>query len=310
MENNNLLLKVSRFFPSSLMSCQPQTDLPSVADSSVIITKTRRSTIGEDDRSIQQNPPKPGRISRKQLLNHSSNAGGRRCPPVTPASTIEDPRRTVGIRNHSSPSNSGRWFTSSDEVTRDAEDGYETDTFFSRSSVSGESFRPKTTGRRFMRKCEEMKRKDETGRCSCDTVTGGGGGRRSAAGCGDKKSSVARSEYEVGSDHASTRLYYQNSLRLRRTKTGKNRRRFGKSPSRRSCSDGSVIEESFAVEKSSSDPYSDFMASMVEMIIEKQMFGAEDLDRLLFRFLSLNETDNHGIIFEVFSEICRTLFSD
>ncbi|KAL6501958.1 hypothetical protein OROGR_027091 [Orobanche gracilis] len=307
MENNKLLLKVSRLFPSSLMSCQPQTALTSVADSSVIITKTRKSNIGEDDRSILQNPPKPRRISRNQLLNHSSNAEGRRCPPVTPASTIEDPRRTVRVRNHSSPSSNGRWFTSSDEVTRRAEDGYETDTLFSRSSVSGESFRPKTTGRRFMRKCEKVKRKDETGRCSFDTVRGGGGGRY-AAECGDKKSSVARLECELQSDHASTRLYYQNSLG--RKKTAKNRRRFRKSPSRRSCSDGWAIEECFAVEKRSSDPYSDFMASMVEMIFEKQMFGAEDLDRLLFRFLSLNETDNHGIIFEVFSEICQKLFSD
>ncbi|KAJ8555381.1 hypothetical protein K7X08_012877 [Anisodus acutangulus] len=68
------------------------------------------------------------------------------------------------------------------------------------------------------------------------------------------------------------------------------------------------IEESIAVEKSTSDPYSDFRTSMVEMIVEKQIFGLKDLQRLLHCFLSLNSPSFHKIIFEVFSEICETLF--
>ncbi|XP_059318667.1 transcription repressor OFP5-like [Lycium ferocissimum] len=68
------------------------------------------------------------------------------------------------------------------------------------------------------------------------------------------------------------------------------------------------IEESIAVEKSTSDPYSDFRTSMVEMIVEKQIFGLKDLQRLLHGFLSLNSPSFHKIIFEVFSEICETLF--
>ncbi|KAK4364926.1 hypothetical protein RND71_016284 [Anisodus tanguticus] len=68
------------------------------------------------------------------------------------------------------------------------------------------------------------------------------------------------------------------------------------------------IEESIAVEKSTSDPYSDFRTSIVEMIVEKQIFGLKDLQRLLHCFLSLNSPSFHKIIFEVFSEICETLF--
>ncbi|KZT76775.1 hypothetical protein F511_46201, partial [Dorcoceras hygrometricum] len=58
----------------------------------------------------------------------------------------------------------------------------------------------------------------------------------------------------------------------------------------------------------SRDPRGDFKASMVDMILAKQMFGAEELERLLICFLSLNSVRYHGLIFEVFSEICEALF--
>ncbi|KNA13351.1 hypothetical protein SOVF_117770, partial [Spinacia oleracea] len=41
------------------------------------------------------------------------------------------------------------------------------------------------------------------------------------------------------------------------------------------------VKDTFAVVKSSSDPYNDFRTSMVEMIIEKQIFGAKELEQLL-----------------------------
>ncbi|KAL8470135.1 hypothetical protein ACS0TY_032849 [Phlomoides rotata] len=44
---------------------------------------------------------------------------------------------------------------------------------------------------------------------------------------------------------------------------------------RRSLDYISVIRESYAVEKSSIDPRVDFKASMVEMIVEKQIFATE-----------------------------------
>ncbi|CAN4127864.1 unnamed protein product [Withania somnifera] len=68
------------------------------------------------------------------------------------------------------------------------------------------------------------------------------------------------------------------------------------------------IEKTIAVEKTTTDPYNDFRTSMLEMIVEKYIFGLEDLQRLLHCFLSLNSPSFHKIIFEVFSEICETLF--
>ncbi|KAG9137346.1 hypothetical protein Leryth_024580 [Lithospermum erythrorhizon] len=69
------------------------------------------------------------------------------------------------------------------------------------------------------------------------------------------------------------------------------------------------VKGSFAVVKRSSDPYNDFRTSMVEMIVEKQIFNSEDLERMLQCFLSLNSHHHHRIIIEVFMEIWEALFS-
>ncbi|KAL4180510.1 hypothetical protein AMTRI_Chr13g125620 [Amborella trichopoda] len=68
------------------------------------------------------------------------------------------------------------------------------------------------------------------------------------------------------------------------------------------------VGQSFAVVKRSDDPYGDFRNSMVEMILEKQMFDAKDLEQLLHCFLSLNAPRHHAIIVKVFSEIWEALF--
>lgn len=68
------------------------------------------------------------------------------------------------------------------------------------------------------------------------------------------------------------------------------------------------VKDSFAVVKKSSDPYNDFRLSMVEMIVEKQIFAAKDLEQLLQCFLSLNSYHHHKVIVEVFMEIWETLF--
>ncbi|XP_019154682.1 PREDICTED: transcription repressor OFP7 [Ipomoea nil] len=75
------------------------------------------------------------------------------------------------------------------------------------------------------------------------------------------------------------------------------------------CSVEGKVKESFAIVKRSKDPYEDFKGSMVEMILEKQMFEKQDLEQLLQCFLSLNTRQYHGIIVEVFSEIWEALFS-
>lgn len=68
------------------------------------------------------------------------------------------------------------------------------------------------------------------------------------------------------------------------------------------------VQESFAVVKCSSDPYKDFRTSMVEMIVEKQIFTVKGLEQLLQCFLWLNSSHLHKVILEVFSEIWETLF--
>ncbi|KAH7567285.1 hypothetical protein ACOSP7_010904 [Xanthoceras sorbifolium] len=70
------------------------------------------------------------------------------------------------------------------------------------------------------------------------------------------------------------------------------------------------VRESVAVVKKSVDPYGDFKQSMWEMILEKQMFEAKDLEQLLQCFLSLNSSQYHGTIVEAFSEIWEVLFCD
>lgn len=68
------------------------------------------------------------------------------------------------------------------------------------------------------------------------------------------------------------------------------------------------MKESFAVVKRSENPYDDFKRSMMEMILEKQMFGESDLEQLLQCFLSLNSRFHHGVIVDAFSEIWDTMF--
>ncbi|KAK4262192.1 hypothetical protein QN277_027777 [Acacia crassicarpa] len=75
------------------------------------------------------------------------------------------------------------------------------------------------------------------------------------------------------------------------------------------CSVEGKVRESFAVVKRSEDPYEDFRRSMMEMIMEKQIFEDTDLEQLLHCFLSLNSNEHHGIIVQVFAEIWQSLFT-
>ncbi|GMI91247.1 hypothetical protein HRI_002794000 [Hibiscus trionum] len=70
------------------------------------------------------------------------------------------------------------------------------------------------------------------------------------------------------------------------------------------------VRESVAVVTESEDPYEDFKRSMVEMVLEKEMFEAKDLEQLLQCFLSLNSREYHEIIVEAFTEIWEALFCD
>lgn len=75
------------------------------------------------------------------------------------------------------------------------------------------------------------------------------------------------------------------------------------------CTVEGKVKESFAIVKRSEDPYEDFKSSMMDMIVEKQMFEQKDLEQLLQCFLSLNSRKYHGIIVQAFSEIWEAIFS-
>ncbi|XP_043693223.1 transcription repressor OFP8-like [Telopea speciosissima] len=69
------------------------------------------------------------------------------------------------------------------------------------------------------------------------------------------------------------------------------------------------ISESVAVVKDSDDPYLDFRQSMLQMILEKEIYSKEDLRDLLDCFLQLNSPYHHEIIVRAFSEIWNGVFS-
>ncbi|XP_076959067.1 uncharacterized protein LOC143635043 [Bidens hawaiensis] len=64
---------------------------------------------------------------------------------------------------------------------------------------------------------------------------------------------------------------------------------------------------SLAVEKDSTDPYADFRDSMLQMIMEKEIYRKDDLRELLNCFLQLNSPYYHPIIVGAFTEICNNL---
>ncbi|KAJ0254269.1 Transcription repressor OFP7 [Hirschfeldia incana] len=70
-----------------------------------------------------------------------------------------------------------------------------------------------------------------------------------------------------------------------------------------------VVMEGVAVVKRSEDPYEDFKGSMIEMIVEKNMFEVAELEQLLSCFLTLNARRHHRAIVKAFSEVWVALFS-
>nr|GMC54978.1 transcription repressor OFP7-like [Ipomoea batatas]GMC56091.1 transcription repressor OFP7-like [Ipomoea batatas] len=75
------------------------------------------------------------------------------------------------------------------------------------------------------------------------------------------------------------------------------------------CMVEGVVKDSFAVVKKTDDPYEDFKISMLEMIVEEQIFAVKDLEQLLLCFLSLNSQHHHAAIVEAFTEIWYELFT-
>ncbi|RRT61885.1 hypothetical protein B296_00019201 [Ensete ventricosum] len=64
-----------------------------------------------------------------------------------------------------------------------------------------------------------------------------------------------------------------------------------------------AYDAGFPVVKRSTDPYGDFRSSMSEMIVERGMSRARDLERLLHAYLHLNSPRHHLAILEAFADL-------
>ncbi|PIM97361.1 hypothetical protein CDL12_30169 [Handroanthus impetiginosus] len=72
---------------------------------------------------------------------------------------------------------------------------------------------------------------------------------------------------------------------------------------------GKIGGSSVAVEKDSDDPYLDFRQSMLQMILEREIYSKDDLKELLNCFLQLNSPYYHGTIVRAFTEIWNGVYS-
>ncbi|XP_030446085.2 transcription repressor OFP8 [Syzygium oleosum] len=130
--------------------------------------------------------------------------------------------------------------------------------------------------------------------------------------CPYSSSTTSREDWFSSDDESDARLSSSRSLSSDSSETRRRRRRRRRSGAAGAGAPrlaGREIEDSFAVVKRSSDPRGDFRQSMVEMIVEKEMFGAEELQKLLECFLALNSHHHHRVILQVFAEIWEVLFS-
>ncbi|PHU26056.1 hypothetical protein BC332_04388 [Capsicum chinense] len=64
-----------------------------------------------------------------------------------------------------------------------------------------------------------------------------------------------------------------------------------------------TVFDSYAVMKSSFDPFSDFRDSMIEMITQRGIKNSEELEELLACYLTLNCDEYHDLIIKVFRQV-------
>ncbi|KAL5578747.1 hypothetical protein UlMin_011189 [Ulmus minor] len=77
---------------------------------------------------------------------------------------------------------------------------------------------------------------------------------------------------------------------------------------RQRISEGTKFVLMVAMEKNTDDPREDFRESMVEMIMANRIEEPKDLRSLLNYYVSMNSEEYHGIILEVFHDVCTRLF--
>lgn len=129
-----------------------------------------------------------------------------------------------------------------------------------------------------------------------------------------ERSEISRQVISTSSRKKIQRQRFQGSEKNRetiatKTKTATATETSSAAPMRRHTVEGKV-KESFAVVKRSKDPHEDFKKSMLEMIIEMEMFEAKELEQLLQSFLTLNSRCHHAVIARAFMEIWQELFCE
>ncbi|XVF49193.1 hypothetical protein PTKIN_Ptkin03bG0248900 [Pterospermum kingtungense] len=210
----------------------------------------------------------------------ASDFDGRKCPPVSPLNIFSDCKDFGFYEKKKSLTGQTKKKKKKKRVHRKKKNIYSTTTFFSSSSQeSGTNY-------------------NNNGGWWCSSE--------------DDETETLFSSRSLSSDSSQSHRRQHSNHRKRSNNT---RRRRSKN-----CVDNMgvlplegtniKVKDSFAVVKSSCDPYNDFRTSMVEMIVERQIFAAKDLEQLLQCFLSLNSHHHHRIIVKVFTEIWDTLFSN
>ncbi|KAG8069198.1 hypothetical protein GUJ93_ZPchr0005g15915 [Zizania palustris] len=71
---------------------------------------------------------------------------------------------------------------------------------------------------------------------------------------------------------------------------------------------GIAAAGSMAVVKRSHNPYADFRSSMVEMVLERRICGADAMSDLLVSYLSLNSRRHHPAILAAFEDVWEAVF--
>ncbi|RZC75445.1 hypothetical protein C5167_050929 [Papaver somniferum] len=312
---SKLKLKISKMFRSSFVSCRPK-NVVDLMENPVFISQNRHDFQKIDQQSLILSPktrPFPSICKPNKSLSESAEAekrqsfllqrkikgitddhttegvvaGGRKCPPVSPCSP------------------------SSNLFYNCYHDFYD-------------NRERKTKPKKKQPVKKNIKKKPSLIRLSSSSSNGGWFSSEEEE--DDDYYADVKDEYEENEDETerffSSRSFSSSSSESqRRKKTHLRRKRAELRRRSRSGRDiipesttkkdvGLGIGESFAVVKRSSDPHSDFRTSMVEMIIQKQIFSAKDLEKLLQCFLSLNSSHHHRVIVQVFTEIWDALFSN
>lgn len=70
------------------------------------------------------------------------------------------------------------------------------------------------------------------------------------------------------------------------------------------------LEKSIVIVKESDDPLDDFKKSMLQMIVENEIEGKDEMEELLQKFLLLNSIENHDVIVRAFTELWEEVFSE